>query len=253
MEVVQSGIPQGTILGPVLFLAFINDLPSVMKSFSSIFADHTTVYTIGKYVASTCSNLSKDLDATSGWARTWGMLFNLEKSKHVVIKATGGTVSMGGIWLPKMTTLSNFGLTVNEKLSWDDHVSKLYTDCARRIGILRSLRLRNKLNSTALRKIFIGAILPKIEYASTLWSGGPTGKIAKLQDAYCRRHQIHLAPLQKRFEYHTLTLFFKMKHQMVRQYLIVFSCAHSYVRIKSIYFPKTFLPCSSGFENISIR
>ena len=103
-------------------------------------------------------------------------------------------------------THSHLGVTVNENLSWDDHVSKLYTDCARRIGILR--RLRNKLNSTAFRKIFIGAIRPKIEYACEMWSGGPTGKIAKLQDAYCRRHQIHLPPLKKRFEYHTLTLFF---------------------------------------------
>ena len=59
----------------------------------------------------------------------------------------------------------------------------------------------------------------KIEYACAVWAGGPTGKIAKLQDAYCRRHQIHLPPLKKRFEYHTLTLFFKMKHQMVPQYL----------------------------------
>ena len=108
-------------------------------------------------------------------------------------------------------------LTVNEKLSWDDHVSKLYTDCARRIGILR--RLRNKLNSTAFRKIFIGAIRLIIEYPCAVWSGGQTGKIAKLQDAYCRRHEIHLPPLKKRFEYHTLTLFFKKKHQMVPQCL----------------------------------
>ena len=52
-----------------------------------------------------------------------------------------------------------------------------------------------------------------------MWSGGPTGKIAKLQDACCRRHQIHLPPLKKRFKYHTLTLFCKMEHQMVPQYL----------------------------------
>ena len=87
------------------------------------------------------------------------------------------------------------------------------------MGIIR--RLRNKLNSTAFRKIFIKGIRPKKEHACAVWSGGPTGKIVKLQDAYCRRHQIHLPPLKKRFEYHTLTLFFKMKHQMVPQYLIL--------------------------------
>ena len=81
----KSGIPQRTVLGPVLFLVFINDLPSVLKSFCSIFADDTTAYTIGKDVVSTCSNLSKDLDVASGWARTWGMLFNPEKSKHLAI------------------------------------------------------------------------------------------------------------------------------------------------------------------------
>ena len=48
----KSGIPQGTLLGPVLFLVFVNDLPYVMKSFCSIFADDTTAYTIGKDVAS---------------------------------------------------------------------------------------------------------------------------------------------------------------------------------------------------------
>ena len=74
------------------------------------------------------------------------MLFNPEKSKHlaIVLKATDSTVSMDGVSLPKITTHSHLGVTVNEKLSWDDHVSKLYTDCARRIGVLR--RLRNKLN-----------------------------------------------------------------------------------------------------------
>ena len=118
-----------------------------MKSFCSIFADDTTAYTIGKDVASTCSNLSKDLDTASGWARTWDRLFNPEKSKNLATKAVETTVRMDGICLPKIITYSHLGVTANEKLSWDDHISKLYTDCARCIGILR--RLRNKLNSTA--------------------------------------------------------------------------------------------------------
>ena len=52
------------------------------------------------------------------------MLFNPEKSKHL---AKDSTVSMDGICLPKITTHSHLGVTVNENLSWDDHVSKLYT------------------------------------------------------------------------------------------------------------------------------
>ena len=153
-------------------------------------------------------------------------------NRHLAIKATDSTVSMDGICLPKIITHSHLGVTVNEKLTWDDHVSKLYTDCAQRIGILR--RLRNKLNSTAFRKIFIGAIRPKIEYACAVWSGGPTGKIAKLQDAYCRRHQIHLPPLKKRFNWisHPDTIFQdETSHGAA---VLVFSCACSYVRIKSI-------------------
>ena len=185
MEVAQSRHSSRDCLGPSIVYVFINDLPSVLKSFCPIFADDTTAYTIGKDVASTCSNLSKDLDAASGWVRTWGMLFNPEKSKHLAIKATDSTVRMDGVCLPKITTHSHLGVAVNEKLTWDDHVSKLFTDCVRRIGILR--RLTNKLNSTAFRKSFIVAIRPKIEYACAVWSGGPNGKIEKLQDAYCRR------------------------------------------------------------------
>ena len=211
----KSGIPQGTVLGPVLFLVFIiKDLPSVMKSFCSIFADDTTAYTIGKDVASTCSDLSKDLDAASGWARTWGMLFNPEKSKHLAIKATDSTVSMGGIFLPKITTHSHLGVTVNEKLTWDDHVSKLYTDCARRIGILR--RLRNKLNSRLCSVVWrtnwevckaAGRLLPKTPNPSS-------------------------APEEEVWISHPDTIF--QDETSNGAAVLVFSCARSYVRIKSI-------------------
>ena len=74
-----SGIPQGTVLGPLLFLIFINDLPKSMTNNCSIFADDTTAYTTGKNITTTTVALSLDVTAASSWADIWGMLFNAEK------------------------------------------------------------------------------------------------------------------------------------------------------------------------------
>ena len=68
-------------------------------------------------------------------------------------------------------------------------------------------------------KIFIGAIRPRLEYTCPMWSGGNTSKLVKLQELFCRRHQIVLPQLQQRFDYHTLVLFFKIKSNLAPPYL----------------------------------
>ena len=78
----KSGIPQGTVLGPVLFLVYINDLPCSISSDCSKFADDTSVsqYNTGSKPPSIRSMLSKDLNYAADWAAEWRMLFNAEKS-----------------------------------------------------------------------------------------------------------------------------------------------------------------------------
>ena len=117
---------------------------------------------------------------------------------------------MGNTKIPKVSSHKHLGVTVQNTLKWTEHIKKhIYTTCARKIGILR--RLRKKLHLSIFKKIYVGVIRPKLEYGCAIWSGGPTSKLLNLQRTFCQRHYISLPPLQKRFDYFTLMLFFKIR------------------------------------------
>ncbi len=79
-----------------------------------------------------------------------------------------------------------------------------------------------------------------MEYACSLWCGGNTSKLQKLQNRFCRRHHVHLTPLETRFRYHTLVLFFKIKAELAPLYLSdllpsSFNSATSYSLRRQVY------------------
>ena len=240
----KSGIPQGTVLGPTLFLLFINDLPVNLSEDCSIFADDTTAYSIGGSSEETAQALSSDLQKAHDWATTWGMLFNAEKSKHLMVAnksrlTPAPRVNMNGVTLPTCTTHKHLGITLNSSLTWQDHINSIYSTCARQVGILA--RLRNVLTKTTVKKIYIGFIRPRLEYASAVWSGGNIAKLSKLQDAFAKRHKIILPSLKTRFDYHTLMLFFKIRQSATPSYLTtilpkMFNESTSY-RLRKLNYP----------------
>ena len=159
-----SDIPQGTVLGPTLFLIYINDLPDCLVEESSIFADDTSVYTIGDSFPTTSDRLSQDLSRASNWASAWGMLFNADKSAHLPIKNINNTlegilVEMDGTRVPKVSHHRHLGVILNSRLSWSDHINSIYTACAQKIGILG--RLRYTLSPNVVKRFFTAAIRPK--------------------------------------------------------------------------------------------
>ena len=217
-ETVVPGIPQGTVLRPTLFLLFICDLPECLVNECALFADDTSAYGVGKDSSQLCSTLSLDIKAASNWAKTWAMLFNAEKSEQLSItgkaqNSTSGRKDMETTKLPKLTTRKHLGISVNSTLSWTGHIKSVYISCARKIGMLK--RLKRKLHPSAFKRIYRGAIRPKMEHACTEWSGRPTSKLVDLQRIFCRHHNIQLPSLQKkRFDHVALTLFFKVRlHQ----------------------------------------
>ena len=202
------GIPQGTVLGPMHFLIFFNDLSELIQNQASFFADDTTLHATDKSpLVSSCVSHSSDLDKAANWADRWGMLFSAPKSRHLPIGCEAQqspSVFMKGAPIPQVRTHNHLGLIFSSTLTWNDHISNLYTTCARMTGILR--RLDGSIPSLSMKKIYTAVIRPRTEYACAVWSGGPTERLQRLQDSFSKRHGIMLPPLQKRFDYHTLVL-----------------------------------------------
>ena len=182
-----------------------NDLPTQLESSCAIFADGTTVHAASSDSKVSCAKISADLDVAAELADSWGMLFSAEKSEHLHIgKATGQQVTMRGVPIPQVKHHCHLGLVMYNKLSWTQHIRDVHATCSRMpVGVLR--RLRRQLQGTTVNAIFIGAIRPRMEYASQVWSGGPTQSLQRLQDSFCKRHGIRLPPLRLDL---TITLWF---------------------------------------------
>ena len=123
--------PSGNDIGTDPFSSiYFTDLPECLVNECALFADDTSAYGVGKDSSQLCSTLSLDMKAASNWAKTWGILFNAEKSEHLSITGNAQNsnscrIGMETTKIPKVTTVhKHLGITVNSTPSWSDHIKK---------------------------------------------------------------------------------------------------------------------------------
>ena len=111
-------------------------------------------------------------------------------------------------------------------------------------------RLRRKLHPVVLKRIYLGAVLPKLEYACPVWCGRPTQKLTKMHANFCRRNGTALPSLQTRFDYHTLVMFYKIHTKQAPAVISNFPPSSSLFKIR-IHLQKTFLPFPNCIKNLN--
>ena len=226
---VASGVPQGSILGPLLFLLFINDMPSVTSSSTTaLFADDSKCF---KPVFSTndCILLQKDLNRLYEWSQTWQMSFNPSKCKVMSITRSRNPLhfdyTLNGVSLEYVDSFTDLGVIVDFNLSFHSHVDSIVNKSSRVCGMIkRSLGYNAPISvKLDLYKSLCRSIL---ESASQVWSPHNKDKIRQVESiqrcmskyilndytsCYTDRCKaLKLLPLSYRREYSDLVFVFKV-------------------------------------------
>lgn len=181
---VTSGVPQGSVLGPLLFLLYINDIVTVVTPTTHIrlFADDCIIF---REISSMQDQieLNTNLDKIYSWCKEWGMVVNAEKTVSLRITRKKSPFefeyTLGSGVVNQVNSFKYLGVTFTSNLSWNLHVDNICSSAFRKLCFLRH-KLRNSPPSVKLL-CYYSYIRPKLEYAAVVWDPYTKNNIDKLE------------------------------------------------------------------------
>ena len=166
---VVSGIPQGTVLGPLLFLLYVNDMPRIVRSDLLMFADDTKIFRPIRH-PSDREVLQEDLNALYRWSDAWLLKFNQSKCKHMVVsrgESQGGVYFLDGAAIQTVHEEKDLGVLFDENLCFEGHIQSV-VDKANRIVFLL-FRTFTFDNIKLFPPLFTALVRSHLEYCIPVW------------------------------------------------------------------------------------
>ena len=165
---VEAGVSQGSILGPLLFLLYINDIVKCIGCSIRLFADDTSLYIIVERPDQAARLLNADLQTISNWAVDWLVEFNAKKTMAMTISRKRNPVPQPPLFLnntliQETSTHKHLGLTFSNTCNWTDHVNNICKKACTPLNLLRALKFR--VNRKSLEKMYYAFVRPLLEYS----------------------------------------------------------------------------------------
>ena len=236
---IQAGVPQGSILGPLLFLIFINDMAEDISLECHQYADDTTLVHKFENPDLACTYINNQLSKLSKWADQWRVTFNPSKTHFMLItnkpkRPTLQPIFLNNIIISEVASHCNLGLHINNRLTWDDHVNSVITKASKRLNVIS--RYKTKLPRLVLETLYLTMVRPVVEYGNVLYDsmslslGQSLEKLQRRAAIICTgayKHtetqtllqEVGWPSLSSRREQHKQILFYKIKTGIYPRYL----------------------------------
>ena len=184
--VVTHGVPQGSILGPLLFIIYINDLPnSIFNCKVAMYADDTILYCLGESVDNVQDSLQSDLYSVERWLQANLLSLNASKTKSMLFYTSyyrGNTdlhLNIDGTELECVREFKYLGFILDSKLTFNEHINHILSKAKQRIGCL--WRVRKYIKQDTALQLYKSLVLPYYDYGDVIYMHTSEQNLLKLQ------------------------------------------------------------------------
>jgi hypothetical protein len=213
---IRTGVPQGSILGPLLFIVYLNDVIEACDMFTPvIYADDTSLFAIlevfGQNQQGIDLNMNNELASISNWFKANRLSINGSKTKAMIFHTVNRYVTypnlqLDGVNIQFVNEFNYLGINFDSNITWKSHVQKIFNKISRTSGIMA--KLKHYLPSDILKIIYNSLVFPYLNYGIIVW-GIAANKLHKLQKKAIRiingaAYNAHSQPLFKKLEILTL-------------------------------------------------
>ena len=184
---VVCGDPQGSVLGPLFFLIYVNDMVAVSKDLELVlFADDTNIFSKSEDPCELTRKVNRGMSELDRWFKCNRLTLNLKKTEYVYFegpgnkKPAGEGLVIGGEVIKRVQGTRFLGVWVDEKLRWTEHIGNIVAKIGKLIGVIG--RVRTALGGRSVQNLYNALILPHLQYCLIVWGDFQEGKNKKLGD-----------------------------------------------------------------------